>query len=885
MIEQIILLISTLPYPIDKKDYSTTLARLYFEVAQKSIANDPEKRVLTNDLLDTIILSIGDTDERWYAELYEKWKNAVSISHFFVGEFYEVITAANYCRWHNYLSAHDHLWIRLLEGYIHLGETLPFFTRKAIYELLWLQLRPSHRSYKPKGSLVGLEDKIRHYFGQLNELDSPQEFDEAVSLLSIVKSSLIFNKVEITEEELKFWLNELDQSLKKSISTANSITDKCYLLEILGFYQINLNEGFAEVESFNKGVKYFKEIIPLLDEANLYAVSRLSGRINSIIQILIKVENPESEKFINILETFSIELQPHVQKREGKHKAAKTFVDRGITYLDRQEPKYKLKALSYFHKAKDLWQQEETLEGHYLALINISQLYLSVSMNFAAKYYALGALWICINSNKPTLIKRIYEAFAFLIHADYRQGAWISLIYDLQWFLNSRSDFSTKEWDVESDSLLRNTMLDVAYVFHTIPKLNYQLDGFLIHIKDRLGWFYSEFHLQSWVQELDNKIKTNDDVRTFVERELIDTPLNDVGRERTVSWQAFGSEWKVSFSNTAEVNAIAEEFCSVLQVIIVELALGNTELFLLKSEIQLFLKVGEGFKAPKQLPTNEKYEWEIVVPVLTSTTGKEVQQLYTSITAAIISILNEVSLLPESDFMDIVHCLFRDSNLSNKYFAVHSYQRMYREFFDASLFDESQRHNFENIQHPFNLPAENTIIKWASSLSPTYNEEESKKRIKERYIRTENKTKFVLNEWKQNPEFINKLNKLREEGWLDWQILHAITNYLISIRVNSLVANKTFKNAVEEQKYADEQIKDLMFNDDELKYKDVPLNIFEDNLFKMILRQTPISTLKSLSLEYKSKIPNFDSVKNFLIHRYHFNIDDTPEVNPLHNLK
>ena len=82
---------------------------------------------------------------------------------------------------------------------------------------------------------------------------------------------------------------------------------------------------------------------------------------------------------------------PFVTARYGDHHAAKTYVNRGAKYLRITQPENLGRALSLFHKAKDLWLAAETIEGHVLALLNIAQLYLALRMNFAARYYLFSA--------------------------------------------------------------------------------------------------------------------------------------------------------------------------------------------------------------------------------------------------------------------------------------------------------------------------------------------------------------------------------------------------------------------------------------------------------------------------------------------------------------
>src|SRR5690606_12825792 len=116
---------------------------------------NPDDRKLELAQLKTILLATINEDEKWYWDVLDQWKTLKPIQVFNIGEFYQVIDATRHCRHQSRLSSHDAIWIAILQSYINFGTIAPDFKRKAIYEYLWLRLRPLSAFDTPKGDLLG----------------------------------------------------------------------------------------------------------------------------------------------------------------------------------------------------------------------------------------------------------------------------------------------------------------------------------------------------------------------------------------------------------------------------------------------------------------------------------------------------------------------------------------------------------------------------------------------------------------------------------------------------------------------------------------------------------------------------------------------------------
>ncbi len=73
LLEEIAALIPNLPLPINPAKVSTYISVLHFEIANRTAQDNEENRILTNKLLDVLLLNEGSEKEKWYADVYRKW--------------------------------------------------------------------------------------------------------------------------------------------------------------------------------------------------------------------------------------------------------------------------------------------------------------------------------------------------------------------------------------------------------------------------------------------------------------------------------------------------------------------------------------------------------------------------------------------------------------------------------------------------------------------------------------------------------------------------------------------------------------------------------------------------------------------------------------------
>lgn len=716
-------LIKSLPHKaIDDEQVPSIMSMLFYEVTCHSIEDKPEDRFLDLGLLDKKILESGTKNEKWYSEVYSSWEKVEKIENYFIGEFYEVFNAAQHCKKNKYLWKHSDLWIKLLKIYFSNPDFPKVFRRKALYQLAWLMLKPDGNTFKVSGSLDEIKKDLKEYFSDTDSFDI-DELDEAVNLKNLIVGAWSQGVLSFDQETIDQIINSITEKLRKELEAATEPDQICNLLELSGFNQFTTKN---QEQEWQDGIlKPFNDIIPLLDKTKRYSVSELSGRINKILSMFIGWGMKPDAGIILALEKFSDTIEPFVNEREGKYSSAKRNIDKGDAFLKSKDKKGILKALGYFHKAKELYLSDATMEGYILSLMNISQLYSSIGLNFAAKYYALSALWMSSCEGDSRLISRIPQSFALLTHIDYVQGCWFSALADFDLYLRSKIELDNNDFDIE-DQVFRTASMEMSMIMHAAGILSAQFNIHFGIIQKSWGYVWTDTIeiFKDGIPEITGK---PDDIEV-VKRDLVDQPFNDIGKVRIIQWQALGSTWKILFKNESLETAIAEEYCALLQILLGEVALSSSDFHLLKSTININISMGDNHTPPVQVAKKKEFQFNVTIPELKSKEMADVNRHGQQVVAGLGVILGEISLLKQDEFMKEYQLLFSQQELHKKNYTINTYQRIYKEFYGSELFEKDQRTNYSPIEPIIGLQKENVFLKWNDGISSKYNEEEAKKK-------------------------------------------------------------------------------------------------------------------------------------------------------------
>lgn len=872
-------LVKELPFKLSDSRQHALIGILHQVVSLKSTATDPADRALTLAEMEHHILAGGSADDQWYLGVFEKWQPAASAGMFYPGELLEIINAANYCRWEASLAGHTDFWQAMLRGYISQKKALPSLRRSAVYEYLFLQMRPTDYFTPPSGTMKGSEEYVRFYFEDFSVFKDPAEFENAQSLLFLVVSAYRLRRTGVSKAEIIAWLNNFGDALADALAMTPTPSARCRLLTC------HIANQFFAIRSHNVAEKIAalqpmaKELVAQLPRADHFNVTQLSEQLDVYTLILVRAGLIEYEPMIDELRDINLQLAAFVDERSGAHRRAKALVVKGAEYLRQDKSAYTLLALRDFHSAKDLWNNKEAAEGFMLALRQIAHLYLSLGLNLAAKYYALGAAWVCAHSDGGKLSAQVPDALALVFHADFQQGAWLGATANFEGYIQMRYSLDPEELDLRKEPTALHAVGEFSLLVYAAPQVSASFNDL---VQKQLDSFPAEIRDQFITPCLDS-YRTNvlvAELPQLLTQKLIDSPLSDGGAERAIVFRALGSLWRLIFSNTYRVVSMAEEFTAQLQILLAEVALSKVDFHLPKGEVELNLTDAKKWRAPKRLPSNKRYVWEIALRHFDSPDPEQIKRATVNVSATLMAVLDEMSVLPHAEFEAAYVALFEKSGLATKNLFANAYQRMYRYFLSAKRYNALRHKNYKSGPALPGLAAEREALQWKSDISSKYSREQTIEHIRQRFRGSTRCIHITLARLKQHAGYDEWLQKLRKEGWLDWQIAQAMANYMLSYKVTRQIEGQKFASAEEYEQALRVGMGKMWQLDEQKCYTFFPLEAFETKEFRDQLEMNALFVLKSYGLENKSQTPNFDAIRDLLSIRFRMQTDNTEEDNP-----
>ena len=875
-------LVIQLPFSLNSDQASTYVSVLLSEIAARTAEKDIQKKILTKQSFDILLLNMGSEKDRWYAALYEKWKDVEKINDFRVGEFYEIIAAARHCRWELFETDHDELWLDFLKQYIDLEETLTSCRRKAIYEYIFLLLSPDSKTFTIKNSIEGTEQLIRYYFENIDDRNSFSDVEDDIILLEIAaKYSLSFPEL-ITFQEIESWRNSIQNTIDNKLSNHKNIDELCLALQLMGNFYFHSDPSVSMLDKTLQSVEFYSKIPELLPQARTYSITTLNNQTSIILDLLIRLDAEVAA--IQVLEEYLESIEVVAMKTGQNLETARTLVQRSSSYLSRPSVANYLKALGCLHKAKDYFHNDDARPQLIMVLNSIAKVYWAMGMNLASKYYGLTAVWGSVHFGDHTILKLIGDSYASVFHADYQQGSWVSALDDFHNYILARIEFNADNLDLERDPVLANVLLELAFILSTAAMIHPELQAFIQYQRQKLGWIYTEF-LQEMGQHLESKFQDENKLKNLLKRKLNMIPFSDIGPTRTIQFDTHGIKWNVVFSNEVNMNAIAEEFTALFQIILCEIGLMGVDLHLIEMPVTIHLSQANQYTQNlKQRISHDEAVWDLSIPALEVTDQLKIQYHYAFLTTCIRTLLSNLSLLPSKEFYEAFDALYTKQNLGHKGLIINTYQKVYLNLLTEEQFNESLRSAFNPvIFNDFNSEGSRLDIAF-EGVSAKYNQVASLEKIAGRYKRNYKSLSISLGIWKQDPDFKILIDSLRTKGFLDWQILSALRNFVISTKVNIILQRNPPSTQEEAAELSAKLSTEMRREPEDQNYIPIPLEWLKSPEFSFYMDKMPVDVLDSFGLENGMKHPSFSAVHSYLSKRFGFATDDNPEENPLNDL-
>lgn len=792
--------------------------------------------------------------DNWYEAALERWRNPAD----FVANpanFYELVSSARYATFADEVKSDLPFWISRIRAFQEKDECPVEFHWRATYEIAVASLRGL-------GTLEGLEDELRGYFSRVSALALASQLEDVSVLVQYCWGAYHNNALRLTLSEILDIGNNLQHRLRELIVTSQSVTSKCMYLETLGFNCMMLcppNDN-ASLPSITETSRLWAEMLDLVGDAPLYPLERFADRVTNVIGLVGTSA---------VLEDITAKLDNLLAKRFGGFKAAEKCRDRSFALKDKG---HILGAINELHRAKIAWFAEETLDGSVLTMLMLSALYVELGLPYAGKQYAMAAAYITLQTDRKELKRYAPRALMQTARCEYAQGAWCDFfgVTNASWLtyhLVPNQDHDQEIIDNDIDETCYHTSIALTVAERFAPEIVSSIQEVVAE------WPFSDIVEEALGLARDAWSKQSDtDVWDGLQDQILGRPFGDVSKIRTVHWKQVGLTWEVSWRNSYDLTAVAEQFIATAQILMGEWA--GLDLCVLRTHIRVEVDTwDESSSTVESKASNKGRKW--LLKFSENRKSMDVQQLQREAFGFVATIIREVSLLSDNDYFQILEKSFEDG-VASKVKIARPYEELYRScMVEPRPFDE-ERLSWRPARRevPFRIK-EHPEMAWFSGPGPGYSKELSEEHVRNRYENIRGSIRHTLKRLSTNAAFLDVVKKLKGEGWLDWHILMSVANITWNCRFSGL--GRASEGGIQAMK---DSMKHIMEGEEEESTAPVPMLAYTEEAIRMALRMSQSATLKTLGLECRQQTPDFDAIDDFLRERYNYWKDDVEHENP-----
>jgi hypothetical protein len=686
-------LVMQVPLPLNENRSKIYTALLIAEVHRRSIQDNPDDRKLTNELLDSILLSAGSKEDIWYAEAVRHTRQSSTVEKFFPGEFQNAIAATRYCRWKNLDDRHKSVWQKLLEQYIALADIPIKSKKKAIYEYLFLKIGHNYLEKLPASAIAGDVDLIRFYIENWKTRNHIRDVDEDIALIQLLKAQVQRYSFPVSKEDLMAWEKEIETFLEDEMAKQENVDRQCELLELRGHLE-KQKDVLERVKNVGSAFEIYRKILPLLPQTKFYSLSKLYSQLDSLQELLIEYDL--NEELQDTIEGFQSEIQQHASKTGQRITSAYALIEKAERHFKNRNLRGYLKALDLFHQAKALCRMDDTKAQYNVCLLNLSQVYGALGMTYVAKYYALIALWSTWHSVDPNLNKLLPKALSLICLNDFLSGSWMSAITDFGLYLFLQREFDEKGLSFQNDNIFLATRHNIALVLTVAPTLQPEMKDVADSRQKIWGTIWDE-QIQPFIDEFNKGEKPIERVKKMA----TGMPLMDLGGSRVISFNALQIDWRIEFENNAMMVAISEEFVSFLQAALCEIAAEDPNILLADHKVSILIHEGHF-----QKEFTDDGKWILTIPVFDSNEEENVRSHYMYLGVLMTNVLSKVTYLTKEELNKFYFHLLEKRKLGEKLLEGTAYQRCYKQSLDSSLIDILRGSDFKPLAESSHITIE-----------------------------------------------------------------------------------------------------------------------------------------------------------------------------------
>lgn len=819
----------------------------------------------------------------WYIRDRDTWRSRTNPGQT-LGDFVSLKDILRYATFHDEARLDVGDWIAKMRDFLH-DSCSSAVQMRARYEIAVATLRGL-------GSLTPADSLFRAFFRQINE-DGVKDLallEDAVILLMYGYGARLRGNTEIKMRELDDWYAQLRSVVTSALLAAPYPNAKAALLAIdarlalFPNYPKDLPERIEGLptpqESLQKVLRAQADEVPVASPTDRIPVRDLEGGMQSLNYLLDHLPNAPTfpvEHTADLFEWCTLTLADHplyneirdaldeaVARVDGDSTKAARAEARAHKFLEANQA---IRALAEVHEAKINWWHGETLGESIPMMLLAASIYEHLGLFYAAKLHALAAAVSAQGGSDTSLRRYVPKALIAASRYESKAGNWCTSSRLFRIGLHAHNSYAEDPFDLDRheyiqegfarESFALQVACDFAPEYEPYLRTNAQelkIDGFLDRLiaetPDDEGW-----NLEALLTSLD--------------LQRFGRPFNDAGKSRELRWSAFSASWIVRCNTSRTEVLAAERLVSAIQIVQTELVDADAEWLPAQVDIEVRLDGTSTNQGCERLPDNSVSKWVVhLAPIETISEDDFLSDLVSMVAG----ILLEHTLLNPDDFFEHVRKAFK-KGLSHKL----SVGRPYDEA--ADFLSDEELTAIAGLtagpigsDSPRRAPIVHQALRNPTGISKRYNPEESLENIQRRYDRVFPIARLTIPRLAADPEVSQDLQSLKDDGWMDWQLMMAIT----TIVGNARPAWEGFE-ARADSPPADRQRLNALIRREEL-HSDPELSrtSFTREKLESMLEFAALLVLPSYGLHSNTQTPNGPKIIEVLRYRYRFSADDVP---------
>ncbi len=730
----------------------------------------------------------GDGAPDWYVELLENLRRNGGPAALTPAAQGEVTEGLRFATWDADTNGDLPEWLDFMGTF--LGDTddgkdsdLMF---RACYEM-------SVARFRGMGVATGIEDLVRRAITFACGSSHPNVVDDAVTLASYwgvmwragvahAAAAEIAGAVELLRVHVVAELGATDATTHPV--RAASLTGTLAFLHLLPRWDKLEDEyGRPERQAFdpNAGVRLdeFEVDTSHLLEDDIVDLDGATRYLSALVDLLPDARPYSVRSLARVFTMFSPALSPqpdYTKVRDGLD-AALAAVDGDAAIADRCRKRAMafanagkpLEALHELHDAKVRWFHGDSMYGSVLTTRYIGNLYHDLGLAYAAKMYACSAAVMANQSTESVLNAQVPKAFFEAVRSAQFAGCWTDAAALTEIALIAQNALAIDPFNYdkhpELESAETNELVELAAVHAFWP----ELESLLGAAHPTTGWYQ---HLVEMLDAADNSMPLDEArFQELAHAQFAGPVLGDLGPQRIIDFRALGVRWVFTFDNNRPTVLTAEGFCAAFQVVLADIARFNP--VLIKSTVRATITVPAGASHTVDDVKIDDFESEIAATITLSNDTSDFGGVARTMVATAFQLLGPVHVRPDEDLQALLEPLIRDG-LPHKVTVARPYQDaadlLTDEHFDrcAAAVRPESSNDYE--------PVENGHLTASTKTGPGYDRDEALELIRQRYEVADQAWRYSIAAILADERGRAAIEALRDDGWLDWQILVAIVN-------------------------------------------------------------------------------------------------------------